>query len=147
MARGDSKIFQDFAKKLGEGSYNLSSAGLSLSFVADTYATVDATVNNPNISGFTRLSGGNVPSNTALSGVTWTRSGAIITLDYADPSTIASAAGNPTTARTALIHFTTGGDLYKAIDLTTDGTTALDLVNNDFSYTVNASGSATLTVA
>ncbi len=147
MAQGDSKVFNDFALKLGQGSYNLSSAGLSISFVADTYASVDQNASNPNISGFTPLSGGNYSASTALSGITWGRSGNVATLDYANLSVIAQNASNPTTIRTALIHFTSGGDLYKAVDLTTDGSTAIDAVNGDLTYTVNAAGSSTLTVS
>lgn len=146
MAQGDSKIFNDFQKKLGEGSYNLSTAGLSISFVANQYSAVDENVVNPNISSFTKLSGGNFAADTALSGITWNRVNNVTTLDYADLATIAKDPSNPTTIKTALIHFTVGGDLYKAVDLTTDGVTSINVTDNDFDYTVNAGGSMTQTV-
>jgi hypothetical protein len=38
-------------------------------------------------------------------------------------------------------------DLINAWDLTTDGSTALDLVNNDFTFSFGASGILTATVA
>jgi hypothetical protein len=147
MAAGDSKIFNDFGLKLGKKAYDLSSDAFAISFVADTYASIDADATDPNISGFTPLVGGNFVAATTLTSVTWTRTSGVSKFDYADLTTIAKNASNPATIRCALIKHTASGDLYKAIDLTSDGTTAIDVVNNDFDYTVNAGGSSTLTVA
>jgi len=146
MAAGDSKVFNDFMLKLGDGTYDLGADAFAISFVADTYASVNEDATNPNISGFTPLTGGNFVSATTLTSQTWTRASAVGTFDYADLSTIAKAAGNPATIRVALIKHTATGDLYKAIDLTSDGSTAIDVINNDFDYAVNASGSSTITV-
>ncbi len=70
------------------------------------------------------------------------------TLDYADLTTILKNASNPATIRTAVIvnDTSTSDDIYKVVDLTSDGSTAIDVINNDFDYAVNASGSVTGTV-
>ena len=41
---------------------------------------------------------------------------------------------------------TATGDLYKAVDLTADGSTSIDVINNDFDYAVAAAGSFTQAV-
>jgi hypothetical protein len=146
MAQGDSFIFYDFELKRGQGNYNLGTDGFSIAFVADTFASLNQSATNPNISGFTPLSGGNFAASTNLGSLTWGRTGSVSTFDYANLATILKDAANPTTIRVALIKHTTSGDLYKAVDLTTDGSTAIDVVNNDFDYTVSASGSMTTTV-
>jgi len=148
MAAGDSKVFNDFMLKLGDGTYDLGADAFAIGFVADTYAAVDEDATNPNISGFTPLTGGNFVAATTLTSVTWTRLSAVGKFDFADLSTIAKDASNPATIRTALIKHTATGDLYKAIDLTADAPTytPIDVVNNDFDYAVNASGSSTITV-
>ena len=150
MAAGDSKIFNDFALKLAKKTYDLASGGdaFAISFIATAYASVDADATNPNISSFTPLSGGNFVAATTLASTAITRTGADLKFDFADLSTITKNASNPATIKTALIKHTATGDLYKAIDLTADsGTTPIDVVNNDFDYTVNAAGSFTQTVA
>lgn len=148
MAAGDSKIFNDFPLKLGKKIYDLSTDAFAISFVADAYSTVNADATNPNISSYTPLTGGNFVAATTLASSAITRTGANLKFDYADMSTIAKSASNPATIKTALIKHTATGDLYKAVDLTADGgTTAIDVVNNDFDYTVNAAGSFTQTVA
>ena len=150
MAAGDSKIFNDFALKLAKGTYDLSSGGdaFAISFIATAYGSVDADSTNPNISGFTPLVGGNFVAATTLASTAITRVGANLKFDFADLATITKDPSNPATIKTALIKHTLTGDLYKAIDLTSDGgTTAIDVVNNDFDYTVNAAGSFTQAVA
>ena len=147
MAAGDSKIFNDFALKLAKKTYDLSTEAFAISFIADTYASVDADASNPNISGFTPLTGGNFVAATTLVSTAITRTGANLKFDFNDLATIAKNASNPTTIKTALIKHTATGDLYKAVDLTTDGTTSIDVINNDFDYAVAAAGSFTQTVA
>ena len=148
MAAGDSKIFNDFALKLAKKTYDLSSDAFAISFIATAYGSVNADATDPDITDYTPLTGGNFVAAIALTSVAITRVGAALKFDFADMSTIAKAAGNPATIKTALIKHTVTGDLYKAIDLTADGgTTAIDVINNDFDYTVNAAGSFTQTVA
>jgi hypothetical protein len=149
MAAGDSKIFNDFALKLAKKVYDLSSGGdaFAISFVATAFESVDADATNPNISGHTPLTGGNFVAATTLASSAITRSGVNLKFDYDNLSTIAKNASNPSTIKTALIKHTATGDLYKAVDLTADGTTSIDVINNDFDYAVSASGSFTQTVA
>lgn len=145
MAQGESKVFNDFQKKLGDGDYKLAVDGMAIHYVSDTYSTIDENVVNPNISSFTPLSGGNFAS-TALTGLSWSRINNITTLNFNPLATVPKDALNPSNIRTAILAFTTNGDIYKAVDLTVDGLTPIDVVNNDFDYAPNAAGSMTQTV-
>lgn len=150
MAAGDSKIFNDFALKLAKKAYDLSSGGdaFAISFIATAYGSVNADATDPDITDYTPLTGGNFVAATTLATTAITRVGANLKFDFADMSTIAKNPSNPSTIKTALIKHTATGDLYKAVDLTDDGgTTAIDVVNNDFDYTVAATGSFTQAVA
>ena len=149
MAQGDSKLAQEYPLQAGKGAYNNSSDTFRLFFVSDTYASVDATQAPFNLSNVTQVGGGNYPiAGIVLSGVTWTRSGAISKLDYSDLATILKSGSNPTDIRSAVIvnDTSTSGDIYKVVDLTSDGSTPIDVINNDFDYAVNPSGSVTGTV-
>ena len=149
MAAGDSKLAQEYPLQAGNGAYNNSSDVFRIFFCSDTFAAIDATQTPFNLSDVTQVGGGNFSiSGTLLTSVTWTRSGAVSTLDYADLATIVKNASNPATIRTAVIvnDTSTSDDIYKIVDLTSDGSTAIDVINNDFDYAVNASGSVTGTV-
>ena len=149
MAAGDSKLAYEYPLQAGNGAYNNSTDTFRIFFCSDTYASIDATQAPFNLSNVTQVGGGNFPiAGIVLTGVTWTRTGAVSTLDYADLTTITKNASNPATIRTAVIvnDTSTSDDIYKVVDLTSDGSTAIDVVNNDFDYAVNASGSVTGTV-
>jgi len=149
MSAGDSKLAQEYPLQAGKGEYNNASDVFRIFFCSNTFAAIDATQTPFNLSDVTQVGGGNFPiAGIVLTSVTWTRSGAVSTLDYADLSTIIKNASNPTTIRTAVIvnDTSTSDDIYKVVDLTSDGSTAIDVVNNDFDYAVNASGSITGTV-
>ena len=149
MAAGDSKLAQEYPLQAGKGAYNNSTDTFRIFFCSDTFAAIDATQTPFNLSDVTQVGGGNFPiAGIVLSSVTWTRAGAVSKLDYADLVTIAKNASNPATIRTAVIvnDTSTSDDIYKAVDLTADGSTPIDVINNDFDYAVNASGSVTGTV-
>ena len=148
MAAGDNKIFRDFVLKVNEGAYNEGDVW-SLAFVSNTYATIDATAANPNLAGVTVVSGGNVAASYTLTGFAITRSGTTVTYDATDIGTITKNASNPTTVRCAYLYNNTSAsdDGFCVFDLTTDGSTALDLVNNDFTLSFGAGGIITATVA
>ncbi len=149
MAAGDSKLAQEYPLQAGNLQYNNSTDVFRIFFCSNTFAAIDATQAPFNLSDVTQVGGGNFPiAGIVLSSVTWTRSGAVSTLDYADLTTIVKNASNPATIRTAVIvnDTSTNDDIYKVVDLTSDGSTAIDVINNDFDYAVNASGSLTGTV-
>ena len=149
MAAGDSKLAHEYPLQAGKGVYNNSTDTFRIFFCSDTYASIDETQAPFNLSDVTQVGGGNFPiGGIALTNVTWTRTGAVSTLDYDDLTTIAKNASNPTTIRTAVIVNDTSpsDDTYKVVDLTSDGSSAIDVVNNDFDYAVNAAGSVTGTV-
>lgn len=149
MAQGDSKLAREYPLQAGKGEYNNSTDTFKLYFCSDTYAAIDIDTAPLNLSDVTQVGGGNVPiGGVTLTGTTWARSGAVCTLDFNNIATITKNASNPATIRTAVIvnDTSTSDDIYKVVDLTTDGTTPIDLVTNDFDYSFNAGGSQTATV-
>lgn len=145
MAQGDAKKFSEYDYKSGNGAYNNSSDTFAWVLITDAYGDIDADMATPNLAAFTAATvGGNYAGKTALSSVTWTRSGAISTLDYAD-ITFAANASNPTDAKCLLVINDTSAadDGLRVTDLTTDGTTAVDLTQG-FTLTVDASGAVTV---
>lgn len=148
MAAGDNKIFRDFVLKNNEGAYNEGDVW-SLAFVSNTYSTIDTNATNPNLASVSVVSGGNVTASYTLASFQITRTGGTITFDATDIPTILKNASNPATLRSAVVYNNTSAadDLMCAFDMTADGTTALDLVNNDFTFTFGAGGIITATVA
>lgn len=149
MARGDQKAFYDYPRKAGLGNYNNSTNTFKVALLTDTYASVSQTLTDPVLTSFTEVTpGGNYSAGgITLTTVTWTRAGAVTKLD-ADDVSLLKDASNPANARTALVYNDTVSDnAYSVVDLTTDGSTPLDLVNNDLNITWNASGIITATVA
>ena len=148
MAQGDSKLYRDAVLKLNEGVYQEANVW-TIAFVSDTYATLNADATNPVLANVTVVSGGNVNAVNNLSGFSITRATTTITADATDLATITKNASNPTTVRCAVLYNNTSAsdDLIQAWDLTTDGSTALDLVNNDFTFSFGANGIFTATVA
>jgi hypothetical protein len=148
MAAGDNKIFRDFVLKVNEGAYN-EGDNWRLAFVSNTYSTINVDSTNPVLANVTPLSGGNVAASYLLANFAITRATTTIKFDADDIATITKNASNPATVRSAVIYNDTSAsdDLVCAFDLTTDGSTALDLVNNDFTFSFGAGGIITATVA
>ena len=148
MAQGDSKLYRDAVLKLNEGAYNEGDTW-SVAFVSDTYASLSVDATNPVLADVTVVSGGNVSAVNNISGFSITRSTTTITADGTDLATISKNASNPATVRCAVVYNNTSAsdDLIQAYDLTTDGSTALDLVNNDLTFNFGANGLFTATVS
>ncbi len=73
-------------------------------------------------------------------------SAGVTALDFTDIA-LTKLASSPTTAKTMLINNSTAGNRsYHVIDLTSDGTTAIDLVNNDLAVAFAANGTVNITV-
>lgn len=151
MARGDLKTFDYYPYNAGLKLYNNSTDSFKYAIVTDTYASISKAAVDPTLASFTDApAGGNYTAGgNALAGAAWTIgtvAAGVTALDFTDVSMLKSA-GNPTTGRTVLIiNSTAGNRCYHAIDLTTDGTTAVDLVNNDLTIAFNANGTVNATV-
>jgi hypothetical protein len=141
MAAGDSKLFNEYVLKERRGDYSQSDTW-SLAFVSDTYASINADNANPNLSVVTVTSGGNVSSSYTLTGVAYSRATSTITFSANNIGQILKDAANPSDVRCAVIYndTSTSDDLVQVFDMTSDGSTALDLVNNDFTFSFAASG-------
>lgn len=145
----DSKMAQEYPLQAGKGVYNNSTDAFKIYFCSDNFGAIDATQTPFNLSDVTQVGGGNFPiAGISLTSVTWTRSGAVSTLDYADLAKILKNASNPATIKTAVIVNDTSAsdDIYKVVDLTGGTDNAINVIANDFDYEVNASGSVTGTV-
>ena len=145
MAQGDSKQFHDYPLRAGNGNYNNGADTFKVAFLSNTYSTIDNNTVNPKLADFTQVTGGSFAGPVTLTSRTWTRSSAITKLDFTNLATIVKNASNPTTIRTMLVYndTSTNDDAYQVFDLTADGTTAIDVVNNDFDFSFSASGAMT----
>lgn len=149
MAIGDAKLFRDVGLESGEGDYNFTTDTIKFALLSDTYASISVDTTNPVLTTFTEVSaGGNYAAGgLTVSGVTWTRTAGVSKLSHSAVSMLKDAS-NPANARTALLYdVTAASSALVAVDLTTDGSTPADLVNNDLTINVNASGAITATVA
>lgn len=145
MAQGETKLFNDYVLKDRQGVYATAN-DWQIVFLSDTYASINTDLTNPTSASFTITSGGNVAASYALTGEAVTRSAALITFDANDIGTILKDAGNPADVRCALLrNATVTNDAIQVWDMTTDGSTALDLVNNDFTFNFGAGGINTST--
>lgn len=147
MAAGDSKIFNEFVLKERKGTY-AEGDEWRLAFVSDTYASVSDDLANPNLSSVTVVSGGNVSVSYLLAASTYTRAANVIKFDADDVAEILKDALNPADVRCAVVYNDTSvaDDLVQIYDMTVDGATPLDLVNNDFTFSFGAGGINTATV-
>jgi len=152
MARGDLKTFDYYPYNAGLKLYNNSTDSFKYAIVTDAYAAVLKTTVDPTLASFTEVaaSGNYAAGGNALTVPTWTIgvvAAGVTGLDFTNDVSMLKAAGNPTTGKTVLIiNSTAGNRCYHAIDLTADGTTAVDLVNNDLTITFNANGTVNATV-
>lgn len=149
MARGDSKLFRAVGLESGEGDYNFTSDTFKFALLSDTWASVNTDLADPVLTSFTEVAaGGNYPAGgLSVTGVSWTRTAGVSKLTHSAVS-MSKHASNPTAARTLLLYnVTAGSSAIVATDLTAEGSTPADLVNNDLNITVHASGAVTATVA
>ena len=145
MAAGDTKLFNQFILRDRQGSYALAD-DWRIAFISNTYASVSSDLASPTISSVTVTSGGNVAASYALANESLSRSTSVVAFDADDIGTIAKNASNPTDVRCAVLYnVTVTNELAQIWDMTTDGSTPLDLVNNDFTFSFGASGINTST--
>lgn len=148
MARGDSKNMAEYDFRSGQGQHNNSTDTFNYVFVTEQYTAVNENGTAASLSDFTQVtSSGNYVANSALANPSWTRAGNsnVSILDFDDFS-IAADAANPTTALSMIIYNSTSANntVKKIIDLTTDGSTAVDMTQG-YTHQFNAGGSATTT--
>jgi len=147
MAQGDGKYLRDFVLKINKGDYDVLDT-YSLVFLSDTFASIDVNATNPNLASYTETTGGTI-TKTVLSNFTITRVTTNVKFDADDPALFAKNASNPADVRTILVINDTSAsdDAYQVFDATTDGSTPLDLINNDLTFAFGANGISTITLA
>ena len=144
MAAGDTKLMSDTIRKDRGGAYSAAD-NWQVVFFSDTFASILSTTANPTSSTYTVVSGGNFAANYPLANEAVTRSGAVIKFDADDIGQQLKNASNPAIKTAGLINATVSNDLFQVWDLTPDGTTAVDTVNNDFTFNFGAGGINTST--
>tara|TARA_R110002111_G_scaffold44030_9_gene80266 strand:- start:41 stop:490 length:450 start_codon:yes stop_codon:yes gene_type:complete len=145
MAAGDTKAFNDAVLKSKKGIYAEGNTW-EIVFLSDTYASVNTDLTNPTSASFTPVSGGNVAASYALGSIVIDRTSNVIKFDADDIPQILKSGTNPVTVKTALLrNATVTNDAIQVWDMTIDGTTSLDLANNDFTFTFGAGGINTVT--
>ena len=145
MAVGDTKIFNEYVLQDRLGAYAVTD-DWNIAFISDTFASVSSDLATPTIASVTVTSGGNVAAAYALANEGITRSTSVITFDADDIGQILKHASNPADLKCAVLYnITVSNELAQIWDMTTDGTTALDLVNNDFTFAFGAGGINTST--
>jgi len=147
MALSDSKKTSEYDLDKGNGSYNNSTDVFKWVILTNSYTTIDANAANVGISNYAKVSSaGNYVQDTTLANTTWTKSGAVSTLN-GDSFNFAADGSNPTTGKTIAIYNDTSSnkDVAVFVDMTTDGGTTPADTTLGLNYTVNASGIATTT--
>ena len=140
MARGDSKVIA-----ANVNNKTIGSDTLAYLLITNTFASINAN-STLVIAGVTGATvGGNYAGKTTIASVTSAQTANVTAIDYADIS-FAANASNPTDALCLVVmnDTLTGDPVLKITDLTTNGTTAVDLTQG-FTFNINAGGSYTYT--
>lgn len=144
MAQGDFTLFEEFAKTIGDGTFDMDSDTFSLKLITALPTAATAT---PTLSDFTEVStgGGYTTGGIALT-TTYTEAAGVATFDSSTNPSWTAAAGSPTNIVAGLI-VNGSDDALGYVDMTTDsGSTAISLVAGDITVTWNASGIFTVTI-
>lgn len=161
MAQGTITLFNEFAESIADGRLDLDThtfkVALTTLQVGGTpqIAATDA-VPCWGAGGSTNLQssevsagGGYSAGGITLTGVTWTQTGGVCTLDATlNPSWTSSGAGDPTNIKSLILYSdtATNKDAVGFMDVTSDGITAISLLSGNITVTWNASGIFTHTV-
>jgi len=139
MAQGSVKVFDEAIELLAEG-WNMGSDSFKVALLSTQYGSVAVSTATPTVSDFTECSaGGGYTTGGEAATVTSSEASGTYTFRLNASITWTSAgSGDPTDVRTAVVvNDTDASDtLVCAIDMTTDGTTALDMTSGDI--TINA---------
>ena len=144
MAAGDLTVFDEAKKNIGNNNFDLSGTTDFSCMLITTIPT--ASDGTPDSSDYTEVSGGTeyTAGGVALS-TTWNEAAGTVTFDSSvNPSWTQDASG-PANIRAALIYSETATeDALCFIDMTSDGSTAISLVDGDITITFDAAGLFTL---
>lgn len=147
MALSDSKKTSEYDLDKGKKVYNNSTDVFKWVILTDSYSVIDANAADVGIANYTKVSSaGNYVQDTTIANTTWTKSGAISTLN-GDSFNFAADGSNPVTGKTIAIYNDTSPnkDVAVFVDMTTDGGTTPADTTLGLNYTINALGIATTT--
>lgn len=147
MALADSKKTSEYDHQSGLGAYNNNTDVFKYVIITDSYTAIDEDAVAIGIANYTKVaSAGNYVQDTTLANSAWSRTDAISKLDF-DDFNFAADGANPVTGKTIAIYNDTSAnkDVFKFIDMTSDGGTTPADTTLGLNYTVNAGGSGTVT--
>jgi hypothetical protein len=147
MSQGTGILFNDYVLKERKQTYAITD-DYFLAFISNAIGDIDFDAVDPVLADLTVTSGGNVAASYALASPTFSRVGAVVKFDVTDIAKILKDVGNPTDIRGCVVYNITSAsnDLVQVHDLTTDGTTAIDIVTQDFTFAFGAAGVNVATV-
>lgn len=147
MAQGTIVLFEEFAKKMQDGTIDVDTHTWKFAFVTlSVTGGIAATDANPcwGAGGTTNLAtsevtpgGGYTTGGATLTSVTLTETGGVATFDSADVVFTSSASGDPATIKTGILYSdtATNKDAAGFVDMTTDaGTTAISLLAGNITF-------------
>ena len=147
MALSDSKKTSEYDYQAGLGTYNNNTDVFKYVIITESFTAIDEDAVSIGIANYTKVaSAGTYVQDTTLANSAWSRAAAISKLDY-DDFNFAANASNPVTGKTIAIYndTSTNKDVFKFIDMTTDGGTTAADTTLGLNFTVNAGGSGTVT--
>lgn len=144
MAQGTLTLFEEFSKNIGDGSHDLDADSFKVMLITQQVGgtpTITAADATPDSADYTEVTGTGYTAGGEAITVTWTEANGTATFQVTSGATSWTQNGaGPATIKTALIYNTTHAgtnDAIGFIDMTTDGTTAISLIDGDITITWN----------
>jgi hypothetical protein len=144
MAQGTLTLFEEFSLNIGNGDHDLDGDAFKVMLISNQVGgtpTITAADTTPDSSDYTEVTGTGYTAGGESITVTWTEANGTATFQVTSGATSWTQNGaGPTDIKTALIYNTTHAgtnDAIGFIDMTTDGTTAISLVDGDITITWN----------
>lgn len=140
MAQGTLLTFQEFKKSIGDGTHDLDTNVFWMALITTIPTVSDA---SPALGDYTEVSGTNYSAGGIQLTTTWTEAGGVSDFKHtAGTITWTQHASGPNNIKAGLIYDATSAVTDAAIafvDFTSDGSTAISLVDGDITWTPEAS--------
>jgi hypothetical protein len=139
MAQGTLLLFEEFAKSIGDGTHDLDTNAFKLALITTIPTAADA---SPALGDYTEVSGTNYTAGGEPLTTTWTEASGTADFKHTGGTiTWTQHASGPATIKAGLVYDTTSGVTNAAvafIDFTSDGSTAISLIDGDITWTPEA---------
>ena len=136
MAQGTLLLFEEFAKSIGDGTHDLDTNSFKLALITTIPTVSDV---SPALGDYTEVTGDNYTAGGEALTTTWTEVTGTSDFKHTGGTiTWTQHATGPATIKAGLIYDTTSAVTDAAvcfIDFTTDGSTAISLIDGDITWT------------